>query len=659
MEINPKPRKLACKQCRKRRRKCDMQLPCSNCVRNETECVFTNQDLRRNRYSTGYVKALEAHIAYLENSLQRIKNTKDPAQRDILLSQIPLNNLDSPSSNNITVSKDIVMENSNNLPLASLAIVKKESEQGSNERRNLSETSSREPSINYVTTAKIPLNQTRSRSPSPLPTIGSGTNSIYPTNSLSISTKKRRIEQKRQLQVNLKNLSRSPLILRSFSLFFKWLYPGHYMFIHRETFLSAFFGDESTKTYYCSEELVYAIAALGSKASKRGEELYEQRDVYYHRAKSIVLKKIFQLEDKSLADSTSSSKLAIIQTLLCLAFYDIGSGENPMAWYLSGLAFRISHEIGLHLNPKAWNNVYEDELSKIDIEVRSRIYWGCYIADHLISVLFGRSTSLRLSNSTVPETDELPDIETGIEDYIYNPGEALCMANPLKKLIILSRITEIFAKKIFIQTETLEQRIGYLTKFNTEALNWRNDLRDELEWNKESLEKLDTLNITTVYVWFHYYIVIISYNKPFIFDTSKSKRLIKNCIYELHTLLNIWKRKFGTFERCNLYMVYSAILSIQCMDVESIRDDIYRDFEEFLESNTLNYEVAKKFIESNKNMENNSDMNPDFTDLLGSLSHGTDFALEYNFDFTLLNEIDNLIASNPNTNSSLTEESKI
>lgn len=659
MEMNPKPRKLACKQCRKRRRKCDMQLPCSNCTRNETECVFTNQDLRRNRYSTGYVKALEAHIAYLENSLQRVKDTKDPEQRDILLSQIPLNNLGSPTGSNITVNEQIVMTNNNNLPLASLAIVKTESEAASNERRNLTDTSSREPSINYITTAKRPINETRSRSPSPLPTIGSGTNSIYPTNSLSISTKKRRIEQKRQLQVNLKNLSRSPLILRSFSLFFKWLYPGHYMFIHRETFLSAFFGDESTKTYYCSEELVYAIAALGSKASKRSEELYEQRDIYYHRAKSIVLKKIFQLEDKSLAESTSSSKLAIIQTLLCLAFYDIGSGENPMAWYLSGLAFRISHEIGLHLNPKAWNNVYEDELSKIDIEVRSRIYWGCYIADHLISILFGRSTSLRLSNSTVPETDELPDIETGIEDYIYNPGEALCMANPLKKLIILSRITEIFAKKIFIQTETLDQRIGYLTKFNTEAINWRNDLRDELKWDKKSLEQLDTLNITTVYVWFHYYIVIISYNKPFIFDTAKSRSLIKDCIYELHTLLNIWKKKFGTFERCNLYMVYSAILSIQCMDVESIRDDIYRDFEEFLESNTLNYEVAKKFIESNKNMENNNDINPDFTDLLGSLSHGTDFALEYNFDFTLLNEIDNLIASNPNTNNGLAEESKI
>lgn len=658
--MNEKPRRLACVSCRKRRRKCDMQQPCGNCMRMDMDCVFNNQDLRRNRYSTGYVKALEAHIAFLETSLSAARTAKDPRQRDLLLNQIPLDNIETPDG-------VLTLQRFPSGPNGEMADADEESntsalkiEDTPTESRTRSAgdaATPREPSINYVTTARRAPDI--SRSASPVPTVGSGTNSIYPTNSLAISNKNSgRIEHRRMQQVNLKNLSRSPLILRSFSLFFKWLYPGHYMFIHRETFLSAFFGDESTKAYYCSEELIYAIAALGSKASKRTEELYEQSDVYYHRAKSIVLKKIFQLEDKSLAESTSSSKLAIIQTLLCLAFYDIGSGENPMAWYLSGLAFRISHEIGLHLNPKAWNHVYEDELSKIDIEVRSRIYWGCYIADHLISILFGRSTSLRMSNSTVPETDELPDIETGIEDYIYNPGVQLCMANPLKKLIILSRITEIFAKRIFIQTETIQQRIGYLTKFNSEAINWRNDLKDDLHWDTESLASLATLNITTVYVWFHYYIVIISYNKPFIFESLKSRKLIEDSISELHALLNVWKDQFHTFERCNLYMVYLAILSMQCMDVESVRDDRYRDFEEFLQSPTLNYEVAKKFIESNKNTENNIEQSTDFTDLLGSLSHGTDFALEYNFDFTLLNEIDNLITSNTNSNI-LTEDAKI
>lgn len=463
-----------------------------------------------------------------------------------------------------------------------------------------------------------------------------GTNSIYPANSLSICKKKKTPEQLKTL-VNLSVLSRSPLILESLSLFFKWLYPGHFMFIHRETFLSAFFGHESAKSYYCSEELVFAIAALGSKLSSRDGELYCKSEEYYQTAKNKALKTVFQLDGNSFTELTSSLKLAFIQTLLCLAFYDVGAGENAMAWYLSGLAFRISHEIGLHLSPNAWNDVYEDELSELDFEVRSRIYWGCYIADHLIAVLFGRSTSLRLSNSTVPETDELPDIETGIEDYIYDPKATLSMASPLKKLIVLSRITEVFAGKIFIQTESLNQRSQYLSKFNVEMIHWRKDLPIQLAWSRKTLKELKEFNPTTTYVWFHYYIVLISYNKPFIFDRKPSRDLIEEYIEELYLLLSLWKSNFANFERCSVYMVYCAILAVQCMKADSISKSHYEDFKDFLESHTLNYDLVKKFVDN--------ELNAEPLDLLGSLPYGKDFDLEYNLDFTLLNEIDTLIGT--------------
>ncbi|CCF56579.1 hypothetical protein KAFR_0B02820 [Kazachstania africana CBS 2517] len=643
-ERKPTPsRRLACITCRQRRRKCDMQEPCSICIKFGTRCVFTGEDLRKSRHSASYVKTLENRIALLESSFRRLKESTNEEEKMNIINSVPLDDISVPANNetggNGTYIKDQnYIDNTISFPSSTKSDLNK---------TKSSETFPTKNSVLPITKPDLPLRATsplnRNMNHAKLSPIGGS--SIYPSNSLSITKKKITLGQQ-QLQLTLKNLSRSPLILRSLSLFFKWLYPAHYMFIHRETFLSAFFGDAATKAYYCSEELVFAIAALGCKAATKTEELYGQAENYYQRAKEIVLKKIFQLEDKSLAEATSSSKLALIQTLLCLAFYDIGEGENPMAWYLSGLAFRIAHEIGLHLNPEAWNHVYEDELSKIDFEVRSRIYWGCYIADHLISVLFGRSTSLRVSNSTVPETDELPDIETGIEDYIYNPGVPLSMASPLKKLIVLSRITEIFANKIFIQSETVLQRTEYLSKFNFEANNWRKDLSPDLKWEKEQLKELDSFNPTTTYVWFHYYIVLISYNKPFIDDFDESKHLINDCIEELHYLLVLWTKKFHTFEKCSLYMVYSVILAIQCMKIDSIDDKYYKEFLEFLDSNTLNYEVSKKFTENTNNFNNNNDINSEFTDLFGTLSHGTDFALEYNFDFTLLNEIDKLISNN-------------
>ncbi|KAK5961492.1 Cha4p PWA37_001353 [Arxiozyma heterogenica] len=660
--------KLACLNCRQSRKKCDMEKPpCLHCAKKNLTCVIPETDLRTRRKTVSYVNNLEKCVEQLQSVLLQIKTTTNVDQRNKLIDDISIIDENSPKTDKPLLKISNVMSNASAIiNTTTLPIVKPL-------KKNIGVLGKNGSSFLFPSSSQE------------LPT--TETNSIYPSNSLLI-TKKDSARKEQENQMILKNLSRSPLILRSLSLFFKWLYPGHYMFIHRETFLSAFFGDPSTKAYYCSEELVYAIAALGARATPKSDELFTKSEKYYQHAKQIVLTKIFQLIDRSLAESTSSSKLAIIQTLLCLAFYDITRAENPMAWYLSGLAFRISHEIGLHLNPRAWNHVYEDELSKMDYAVRSRIYWGCYLADHLISVLFGRSTTLRMSNSSVPETDELPDIENGIEDYIFKPGVPTRWANPLKKLIYLSRISEVFATKIFTQTDSLQQRCDHLIKFNQEMQNWRDYLPDDIKWNKEYLENLSFFDPTVMYMWFHYYIVLISYNKPFISKLDESKKLIESYIEELHLLFKIWERNYPTFERCDLYMIYSAILCIQCMNTNVINKKYYKFFKGFLEDGSINYEVTKNFIENcssvdnaNNNSNNNNNTNNgnnknntksgsskyqdnnnnatnsndeintnDYTDLLGSLSNGNDFALGYNFDFTLLNEIDKLINNNSDWN---------
>ena len=153
------------------------------------------------------------------------------------------------------------------------------------------------------------------------------------------------------------------------------------------------------------------------------------------------------------------------------------------------------------------------------------------------------------------------------------------------------------------------------------------------------------------------YIVLISYNKPFISELDESKNLVEAYIEELYLLFNVWKKNYPTYERCDLYMIYSAILCVQCMNTNLISKKYYKFFKTFLDDESVNYEVAKNFIENNNNNNtgangvhgphNHDDINnAEFTDLFGTLTNGTDFALEYNFDFTLLNEIDKLISNN-------------
>ncbi|AET39349.1 Cha4p Ecym_4286 [Eremothecium cymbalariae DBVPG len=609
--------KLACQSCRKRRRKCDLQMPCLNCQKFGVECLPIDQDLRKKRYTTGYVQSLHSHISLLESYMRRLKEANDDNERNKILASISIDDI---NEENATIT-------------ASMA----DSAYLMNTSRTVGAVEHNSEPISTIITANASSATSHNSVVHTKNQVVSS--SIYSSDSLYIRKRDPVVpigDANEAPATNMKNLSRSPLILRALSFFFKWLYPGPFTFIHRETFLSAFFGDINTKTYYCSEELVFAIAALGSRLSQSSDDLYAKSTEYYNLSKLKVLNKVFHLEANTYIGSySSSSKLAIVQTLLCLAFYDIGNGENPLAWYESGLAFRIAHEIGLHLNPEAWDSVYADKLSHLDIEVRSRIYWGCYIADHLIAVLFGRSHTLRLSNSTIPETDELPNIETGIEDYQYEPGVSLHMAKPLKKLIVLSRITEVFASKIFIKAGSMAQRSEYLRKFNLEFYNWRMNLPEEFRWTKSSIKDCDN-NPTLTYIWYHYYIILLSYNKPFMEELEQSRIIIQETIYEIHCLLLSFKKQHKTFERCNIYMVYAAILSIQCLESGSIRKTNLNDFMDFLGSPTLNYDLAKKMFDNEVSTN-------DSIELLGTLTNGNDFTFKYNFDFTLLNEIDTLI----------------
>jgi len=42
------------------------------------------------------------------------------------------------------------------------------------------------------------------------------------------------------------------------------------------------------------------------------------------------------------------------------------------------MAFRLAHDMGLHLDPRNWDS--SDE-SSIEREIRRRCYWGAFVAD--------------------------------------------------------------------------------------------------------------------------------------------------------------------------------------------------------------------------------------------------------------------------------------
>ncbi|MAD83199.1 MAG: hypothetical protein CL912_09545 [Deltaproteobacteria bacterium] len=85
-----------------------------------------------------------------------------------------------------------------------------------------------------------------------------------------------------------------------------------------------------------------------------------------------------------------------------------------IAWLYSGMAFRIAIDLGIHL-PSDKLRGYVRSLTAEDIEIRKRLFWGCYTWDKAMSLYLGRMPAfIPPVESNPPEFskfDTLPSLE--------------------------------------------------------------------------------------------------------------------------------------------------------------------------------------------------------------------------------------------------------
>ncbi|CCH61244.1 hypothetical protein TBLA_0E01900 [Henningerozyma blattae CBS 6284] len=724
-------RRLACSSCRRRRKKCDMQYPCGNCVHYKDSCNINEEDMRRQRHSSTYVKSLENQILLLQKSLEAANNK---------LSLTTPNNISTSSTTNITTDTSTTVNNlsrngnSSNTSLSSLPPVSpsflnsnspttstttpsttikklvpterkwKNLVTGSvypdgpvsykpkiNKGRNALSISSLISSGSNITSSCINtgtissntvtnidsndgvgISTTNKNGPHANNTILSSTStssledlttttpngSISSTNSeyqnnpngITYSSKSQTLEERisdlkttkivrTTSNKDANQITNDPKIIRSLSNFYKWLYAGLFTFVHRESFLYGFFNHAKNNyedSEYCSIELIYSMCAIGSRLVP---ELQEYSEIYYEKSKTILLKLVF--------DDDNTAHITTVQALFCLAFYELGKGNNQLSWYFSGLAIRVGYEMGFQLDPQVWYTDDENDnvkLTKSELEIRSRIYWGCYIADHFICLMLGKTSTLSVSNSTIPESDELPEVD-GTEDFRFVGKHILQISLPLKNLIILSRIVEIFTSKIFIETDEINLKLMYLQNFNLKVYNWRQSLPDLLKWSNDLIQDQDVSTDPTIsYFWYHYYLVRLIFNKPFMEDNEESRNVVIEVIEDLIILFDNFKYKFDGFLKANLYQLYLCLLATRCIKTLMTLTDIDHKMQKVW-PNQLKYfsNILLKELTPAYELANRMEEDVDF-ELEQDKHTATQVNTNtYTYDFSLSNEIDDLI----------------
>lgn len=385
----------------------------------------------------------------------------------------------------------------------------------------------------------------------------------------------------------MERLQKDPHVLQAIKLFFRWQYPDLYSFVVREAFLIEFFTPIAQPTY-CSTELVLAICALGSRMSS-DPLLLEKSMQYYSNARALVLRRMDKAE------------ISTMQAFLLLALFDISNGNNTSGWMLSGCGMRMGFDLGFQLDPKIWFLKSSGTLSELSKAIRYRIYWGCYFADHFISLVLGRPSILKHGDSTVPETQTLPDLDW-ITDYTYlSPGAdpndkktIIDISAPLKQLVRLLTLCSDILNDIFTkggdETFNLSERVKKVQHYNQTIIMWRENLPEELQWSRDSL-RMYGHNPTKMFIRYFYYIFILCLNRPFLdaANTEKASEMeapsLSICM-EVIDDIQVGVARFQSIHglgRLSILIVYCCILSVSILLISNVNRPVDRECKQKLE----------------------------------------------------------------------------
>ncbi|SMN20635.1 similar to Saccharomyces cerevisiae YLR098C CHA4 DNA binding transcriptional activator, mediates serine/threonine activation of the catabolic L-serine (L-threonine) deaminase (CHA1) [Maudiozyma saulgeensis] len=553
--ISKTVKRNSCINCKERKVRCDLLSPCSICQRRNEICVYPSKDNRSIRLTVGKMKQLESRLVHLEKILEEIRNqTQLPDEVIRILNGVSDEDhlpscLKSYDSRVTQFSILTIPENdkSNSVMLGPTSVYKK-----------------------YDSAENTPIIETDNAH-----VLGNHTN-MFTEDDITF--------------YNFVPCEKSLFdddLYESIASFFKWQYPSNYMFIHRESFLYHFLLLDFDNDFV-SEELIYSIAAVGSRFSSN-RALQLKAEGYYTHAKKF----IFMSPETSEIDF-STANLTKLQSLLCLAFFDISKGNLTSGWILSGIAFRIGSAIGFERDPSEW--IY-GQRTKLNIRagypfdlkaVQRRIYWGTYIADHFISLIFGRYPSLRYTEASIMSSSDLYNLPN-IKDFLFYDREIMSYYScdvliPLKVLIDLAQISESMILDVFSpvtksepgteeRNREIQRRLKRLQDYNNSLDKWVLGLPPQV-----SLDKKDLLssghNCINLSVRSSYFLTRLSLNRPFVQypddeNINKSPSFCEKAVIELYMVLKSIDRVYGLPEfEPTLPLVYSMVLGTSILTLK-------------------------------------------------------------------------------------------
>jgi hypothetical protein len=337
------------------------------------------------------------------------------------------------------------------------------------------------------------------------------------------------------------------------STFFKDVYEYNHC-VYREYFLRDYAAGGGP---YYSDMLMYSICAVGARISEDAS-LRPLSSVFLEHAEGLLL------------NSLDLPELTTLQSLIILGNTEIGQGRGSKGWLLCGMACRLTHEMGLHLDPNNWNSASE---SSVDREILRRVYWAVFIVDKQLSLYFGRPPALYPHEADVRNTIRIPyppEWQSLLDTYISKGTSATALEDGISTIgtfVHQAELTKIFHRMI---TEVFENRVSKADNsaaattaqdIHASLVEWLAMLPQKLHWNQWTVTQTPPY-VLHLHMLFHTGMIILHRPPRQHLENEASAGMSEDidiCYESLGAILRLIRcyRKYYRFELLPLDFVHS------------------------------------------------------------------------------------------------------
>ncbi|KAK9467067.1 fungal-specific transcription factor domain-containing protein [Lipomyces arxii] len=522
----------ACDCCRKRKVRCDGQMPsCANCINYKTECVFTYTERKKRNPAKGakYIESLESRLEKMEDLISafvpeyNMDANDDPAEfdstvlnkiRDVMRSKvgsvsgIASASVDGSIKSVSPATHDSVGE-TGQIPEQQHANDEAEDNSGTRSSNGHEATSfvmkgsdARFIGHSSVFTLFSPRGLqwiAEKLGNTTMQDVKTGMFSFDDTNCERFEFGEFDVTHLLEIERNsttgaifkaqdaLKSLPGYDTVTECIDMVFKIMWPIlpiftiEDMYKLRDTVMNN--SSKCSRIEYCALNAIVANGIRlrtfsGSNLHQQGEQGKSKVDdgswLYFKNAIQFLTELI-----------CGSHSMLGVQTLVCLALYLEGSDTPEAAYMIASNATRIALSIGLHYGTSGFR------LLESEAAARKRMFWICYILD--------KSFALR-SNRPPAIVDE--------EILIDEPTEADGSPTMFCIIVRFAKIQSKTFRRLYssavanISEAEIVETIGELDR---ELLEWRDSMPLEYRPDHEIVERDPLMLIHYVYVHFGYY----------------------------------------------------------------------------------------------------------------------------------------------------------